>query len=83
MSTPTRNLKDFGRNDIADHSSTDQRSVVTTNADTKHNSAVNTPQCQPDLSVNLDSTATTTAHGGGLNNTSTTSMSLDSPPVEI
>ncbi|KAG2199400.1 hypothetical protein INT47_001582 [Mucor saturninus] len=83
MSTPTGNLKDFGRNDIADHSSTDQRSVVKTNADIKHESAVNTPQCQPDLSVNLDSTATTTAHGGGLNITSTTSMNLDSPPVEI
>ncbi|KAG2205392.1 hypothetical protein INT47_007177 [Mucor saturninus] len=83
MSTPTGNLKDFGRNDIADHSSTDQRSVVKTNADTKHKSAVNTPQCQPDLSVNLDSTATTTAHGGSLNITSSTSMSLDSPPVEI
>ncbi|KAI7892416.1 uncharacterized protein EV154DRAFT_193413 [Mucor mucedo] len=78
MSTPIRNLKDFGRNDIADHSSTDQRSVVTTNADTKHNSAVNTPQCQPDLnaSVDLDSTATTTAHGRGLNIASTTSSSF-------
>ncbi|KAG2199336.1 hypothetical protein INT47_012970 [Mucor saturninus] len=44
MSTPTGNLKvNFGRNDIADHSSTDQQSVATTNADNKHNSAVSTP----------------------------------------
>ncbi|KAG2201220.1 hypothetical protein INT47_013031 [Mucor saturninus] len=79
MSTPTRSLQvDFGCNDIADHSSTDQRSVVTTNADIKHNSAVNTPQYQLDLnvSVDLDSTATTTAHGGSSNITSTTSISF-------